>query len=62
VVGCFALIAVRVAAVTESTMERRQSDTERAGLSYLNMIDKNSYVKFLCRSCKQTDWNHCCCR
>ena len=51
----FALIAVSVAAVIASTMERRQSDTERAGLSYLNMIDKNSYMKFLYRSCKQTE-------
>lgn len=44
----------RMAAVIVSTMERRKSDTERAGLSYLNMIDKNSYVEFLYRSCKQT--------
>lgn len=54
-VECFALIAVRVAAVIASTMERRQSEAERAGLSYLKMIDKNSYVKFLYRSCKQTE-------
>lgn len=54
-VECFALIAVRVAAVIVSTMERRKSDTERAGLSSLNMIDKNSYVEFLYRSCKQTE-------
>lgn len=54
-VQCFALIAVREAAMIASTMGRRQSDIERAGLSYLDMIDKNSYVKFLYRSCKQTE-------
>lgn len=54
-VECFALIAVRVAAVIASTVERRQSNTERAGLSYLNMIDKNSYRKFLYRSHRQNE-------